>query len=299
MIVYKIENMVTGKIYIGRTTQRLKTRWAQHKSRSRSKYIELTKRANELYSDMNKYGIDNFICEQIDVADSIEELYEKELYHIKKSNSVEGGYNLIYGDLISSDKLNKEEIDHNNTVIGMGVRYVWSKISEEDRSKIARQTMHSISHEERRDYIQSIWDRMDKEERSIRIQKTVNSRLKNDPSLGKYVLIDPDGKEYDDIFNLTEFCKEHNIDRRCIYHVIRGACKQHKGWKVRIISKPKKTGSKVYTFLSPEGKKIMTKKLSSFCNEHSLSEGSIRCIIRGVCKQHKGWTLINIEDNDD
>lgn len=45
-------------------------------------------------------------------------------------------------------------------------------------------------------------------------------------------LISPDGEVYKDIFNLTDFCRKHRLNRSCINDLINGRQKQHKGWKL-------------------------------------------------------------------
>lgn len=58
--IYKITNIITSKIYIGCTTKTIENRFLEHKSRSKSK-----KHNSKLYNSINKYGIDNFIIEEI------------------------------------------------------------------------------------------------------------------------------------------------------------------------------------------------------------------------------------------
>lgn len=44
-------------------------------------------------------------------------------------------------------------------------------------------------------------------------------------------LISPSG-EATPIFNITKFCRENNLSNGCIYHLISGKYKQHKGWSL-------------------------------------------------------------------
>lgn len=98
--IYKITNIINNKIYIGLTMTTIEQRWQSHIKTAYSKnskdYNNLLKKA------IRKYGKENFIIEQIDAADTLEELKEKEKYWIKHYNSFcllqdSWGYNLTRG----------------------------------------------------------------------------------------------------------------------------------------------------------------------------------------------------------
>lgn len=90
MIIYVITNKINGKRYVGQTVQHLENRWSMHKSGSSG--------CLALKAAFKKYGIENFTIEQIDSANSLEELSKKEREHIKFLNSISPlGYNLTTG----------------------------------------------------------------------------------------------------------------------------------------------------------------------------------------------------------
>lgn len=91
MIIYKITNKLDNKIYIGQTTRLLRVRWNEHCGKS-----ENCKRLNRA---INKYGKDNFTIEQIDSADTLDELNLKETKWITYFNSSNRkyGYNIELG----------------------------------------------------------------------------------------------------------------------------------------------------------------------------------------------------------
>ena len=70
--VYKITNTVTGDFYIG-SSKNVKQRWAVHKCQS--KWNECPN--NQMYLDMQKYGVDKFVFEVLEVVEP-EELKEAE-----------------------------------------------------------------------------------------------------------------------------------------------------------------------------------------------------------------------------
>lgn len=96
MFIYKLTNTINNKIYIGLTTEksideRCRKRNAEAKYRS--------ERNSYMLNAIRKYGSDVFSVEQIDTANSLEELKQKEIYYIALYNSTDRniGYNLTKG----------------------------------------------------------------------------------------------------------------------------------------------------------------------------------------------------------
>lgn len=121
--VYCIENKVNNKKYIGITTRTLSKRFEEHK-----------KADSYIGSAIRKYGANNFLISELDVAETHEELCQLEVFYIEKFKTFENGYNLtiggdgvvkdIYIDIILSerqkrfiefvDKENKKKADVND-----------------------------------------------------------------------------------------------------------------------------------------------------------------------------------------
>lgn len=93
-VIYKITCNATSKVYIGLTTQRLNERWNQHKSKAHSNKCNFP-----ICNAINKYGEDSFSIETIDVAQTEQELKNKEIYWIDfyKSTNPKFGYNITLG----------------------------------------------------------------------------------------------------------------------------------------------------------------------------------------------------------
>lgn len=88
MLIYKITNLINGKVYIGQTVRPLNQRLANHKLYPKSLISNAFK----------KYGIENFTIETIDTAVNKEELDSKERMWIEHYNSISpNGYNLTKG----------------------------------------------------------------------------------------------------------------------------------------------------------------------------------------------------------
>lgn len=96
MIIYKVKNLINGKIYIGQTTQSLNSRIYGHK-RDSLKFKDI-----KFYRAANKYGWDNFEFSIIDdKAKTLEELCSLEKHYIEKFDSYKNGYNSTSGGEIS------------------------------------------------------------------------------------------------------------------------------------------------------------------------------------------------------
>lgn len=75
--IYKITNTITGDFYIG-SSKDVKRRWRSHKWPSRWKRYK----NNQLYKDMQKYGVDKFDFQVIAEVE-VEQLKEKEQQFIE------------------------------------------------------------------------------------------------------------------------------------------------------------------------------------------------------------------------
>lgn len=93
MIIYKITNKISGKVYVGQTTQSIVERFWQHCNRSPSQ----THRSY-VYNAIQKDGKDNFTIEQIASAETIDQLNALEIAYIEELDSIApNGYNLQEG----------------------------------------------------------------------------------------------------------------------------------------------------------------------------------------------------------
>ena len=88
MYIYKITNIQNNKVYIGQTIRPIDQRFHRHLNDALNNIID-----THFARAIRKYGKDNFIIEQIDTAQTQDELNQKEQYWIKYYNSVKDGYN--------------------------------------------------------------------------------------------------------------------------------------------------------------------------------------------------------------
>lgn len=93
--VYKIVNLVNGKIYIGKSKNPQK-RWLKHLNTAKRGSSD--RRFQVLHTAINKYGKNNFKIEIIFACNDEKECLEKEKYFIAKYNTFKGpGYNCTEG----------------------------------------------------------------------------------------------------------------------------------------------------------------------------------------------------------
>lgn len=91
--IYKITNLINKKVYIGQTVNTVEQRFIEHKSQYKAGRYSSSR---PLYNAFEKYGIDNFIIEEIEQIPN-DLLNEREKYWIKYYNSYYEGYNATLG----------------------------------------------------------------------------------------------------------------------------------------------------------------------------------------------------------
>lgn len=137
MIIYKVQNRIDGKIYVGLTVGSLEKRIARH----------LVHGYNLFQRALRKYGIQSFDISIIDTANSKESLREKERYWISFHKCVApSGYNLTGGGegFWGMSEESKEKLRLSRTGIKQSPEWIanraksWigRKHSEESRQKM-------------------------------------------------------------------------------------------------------------------------------------------------------------------
>ena len=91
MYIYKIENKINGKAYIGQTTKNPEIRWKEHKCSAKSGDMR------RIYQAIRKYGIDNFEFSVLCETRAIEFLDDLEIQIIEQEHSFSHGYNMTCG----------------------------------------------------------------------------------------------------------------------------------------------------------------------------------------------------------
>lgn len=87
MIIYKITCKINNKVYIGQTCENIQKRFRRHMG------YQSLEHDTKFYRAVRKYGKENFFIEQIDSAETQDELDNKEIYWINHYDAVNKGYN--------------------------------------------------------------------------------------------------------------------------------------------------------------------------------------------------------------
>lgn len=88
MFIYKISNSKNNKVYIGQTIRPIEERFKRHINDAINNVLD-----THFARAIRKYGKENFYIEEIDKANTQEELNLKEQYWIRYFDSVNNGYN--------------------------------------------------------------------------------------------------------------------------------------------------------------------------------------------------------------
>ena len=121
--IYKINNKINNKVYIGKTERSIDKRFSEHKNDSKKRKCEV----RPLYRAMNKYGIENFTIELLKETDTPE---ADEIYYIELYNSYKYGYNATlggdgarYADINIDELKNKYINDMSNSIRSLAKEY--------------------------------------------------------------------------------------------------------------------------------------------------------------------------------
>lgn len=251
MYVYKIENKINGKVYIGLSRSESNRRLSTHRY-----LLNKNIHSNEhLQSAWNKYGSSNFIFEKISFEKSIESLQKRERELIREYNAVDRkfGYNVFEGgETHSVPQSVRDKIGNANrgNLHSMEQRTKWAiekRINEypdivspegdtsiitnlrkfcKDNSLDRRNLTKVLK---RKAYQYSGWHLKDTPQEAL--TDVVKYSSFKQRTLKYKDIISLDGEIYI-IDVMARFCREHNLNPQHIRAVMKGERNHHKGWKV-------------------------------------------------------------------
>jgi len=118
-----------------------------------------------------------------------------------------------------------------------------------------------------------------------------------------FILKSPEGILIE-IYNITKFCVEYDLQHSNIICVINGKRNSHKGWTLPLVEqneieeiakiryeKIARKSSRNFKIKSPTGTIIEDYNVIKFCKTNGLTVNSFTRVLNGTQKSHKGWTL--------
>lgn len=233
-IIYKVTNVINGKIYIGQTIRDLKIRKTQHINTA------LANRDNNYFHNaISKYGKNSFRWKMIEYCDSKEELDEMEFHYIKQFNSFEFGYNLtLGGGGMSGYKITEKHREN------LSKSHIGYKHTKKQRKKISRAlTGRSCSAETRSKLsISKLGDKNPMYGRTGSKNSMYGKSLPEHIQAAKvaavseeYIVTFPNGTKKK-IKNLAKFCRRYNLNKGNLCSVAHGRRRHHKGYTCKKIT---------------------------------------------------------------
>lgn len=262
-IIYKAENLITGKVYIGQTIQKLETRIKAHYSDSKRYDYKFSKA-------LRKYKKEDWSWKILEKELPLQLLDEKEIYYISQYNSFKIGYNSTVGgnspvpqyssfvyELYHPDfgiiKATKQELRKINKNLGNEIHKLLYKrnysykgfvlaTNKDSYNKILK--IHSLFH---LDYGIITTTYNDFYHNYFNKDNGFSILLSKKSHYYKGWILAENKDNYNEIFNILtlehpefgkhtlpgkDFTKKFNLTKSNIYNLKYGKCKQSKGWKL-------------------------------------------------------------------
>lgn len=225
MIVYKIENTINKKTYIGQTNTSLSKRWSSHKTSAKNNY---TSSCPKLSAAIRKYGPENFSLEILFESDNQVEIDAKEIELILEYNSIEYGYNLQLGGKLHKGHSQETRDKMSKTRKGKKPYEMTEAIRQRMSEALTGREYHNNLSDEGRKSIS------EKASARLKGKRLPDSAYTGYKTAKTYKVFTPQGEEQV-IKNLREFSRENNLNYDCMIQIVRGRQKVHKGFKVKSI----------------------------------------------------------------
>lgn len=206
-IIYKIENKVNGKVYIGQTRQPLCRRKGEHVYRFTHKVRDYL-----IYKAFTKYGLESFTWEVLETCKDYDQLNEAEVAWIAKFSSYHRGYNMTPG--------------------GEGVTgSARAKISKKLKGRVITWAHKTVA------------TRRKLGNYGVAPNGPIGKKGSNHPRSTQYIVIEPDGTEHQ-VDGLRQWCRrwdKETLNHPGLIEVARGRRSNHKGYLCRYADKARST----------------------------------------------------------
>ncbi|MEK6883885.1 MAG: GIY-YIG nuclease family protein, partial [Nanoarchaeota archaeon] len=295
MIIYKIQNKINKKCYIGQTVHD-----SFHRRYSGGKWWDNTDNPL-LINAHKKYGQENFEIEILkDNVLNIEQLNKLEEFYAEKFNAyAPTGYNLRKcGD-------NRRLLPHQIEIIKkcksktfLLRRIVdWQLLEITNLKQFCRENnlccsaIYNMIQGRDNVVVSQGYCLADKTKQEVDERKMRS--FKN-----KIFEVVNEQEELIEITYLKKFLKENNLEKGSFYKLLNGEMLYYKGFRLPERVGEPKTNETFFEFLSPEKEIIKGYGLTKFCKENNLLDGQMRKLRRKEIIEHRGWTHPDTSEED-
>jgi group I intron endonuclease len=283
MFIYKITNKINGKVYIGLDSGAIEKakRWRSHKSRGKKPLSETKRYVMVIHRAMQKYGIENFSYEPMEVCEDHESLLLSEAKWVThySSNDPQYGYNRTTG----------------------GQPTHWTTLPRDEyinQRKRMSEIHRKLYNSEKAAQLKAGKLALSSEELAAKHKSFIDAAaVANSKS---YDVIDPDGDEFR-VTNLKKFCREHNLKITNFRAILEHKARHYQGWQCfnldiygnRIPNPfvPKNRMTMKWILRSPNGEIVEIRELKPFCRKHNISYHSMIGHY-SKNKSYNGWILL-------
>lgn len=183
--IYKIINNLNNKVYVGSAID-IDTRWCKHKKMLH----ESTHHSKKLQNSYNKYGINNFTYEIIELCEK-HFLLEREQYWIESFDSYKNGYN---SRPIANSNLGLKLPISDETRKKIGLKSKGRKHTEDTKEKIREKRKLQIFSDETRKKLSDI---NRGKQFSEETKEKIRNSMKGKPPINK-------GKTYEELYGVEK-----------------------------------------------------------------------------------------------
>lgn len=301
--IYRITNLVNGKVYIGQTSRDPELRFEEHIKQSRSKY---SKHTHLIHKAIAKYGEENFKFDVIFVAFTHQDICDAEKYFIKEYDccTIDGndkGYNYTRG----GEGFDSETFKKLHAELTANGQQPWQKDAE-GWSEMSRNNALRQVEEGRHPWAGEAGRQRNREAFENGTHPFIGS-YERQIAAGKHISQQPNFKE--NIRQIQYKCMENGTSQivkkhKCPYCGFEWVglthirlhyenCKQNPKY-----DPTKDTLKQWWEVIKPSGEKIIIYHMQNFCKENNLWPSAMSQVAAGKQKAHKGYTCKKIEPPD-